>query len=105
MKCETLTSRLCRAGSAEPVGGIPRFLTVMNEYRNGEKYKAQPNLITLFSGDAFNPSLESTVTKGRHMVPVLNKIGTDVACVGVSKDTPVILEGEEWLTWAQLAES
>lgn len=59
-------------------------------------------MITLFSGDAFNPSLESSVTKGmvgpvllerllwawlteagRHMVPVLNMVGADVACVGV----------------------
>ena len=27
--------------------------------------------ITVFSGDAFSPSLESAVTKGEHMVPVL----------------------------------
>lgn len=42
----------------------------------------------LFSGDAFNPSLESSVTKGAHMVPVLNGLmgegGRGVACVGVS---------------------
>ena len=71
------------AGSAEPVGGIARFQTVVNEYRNGPQYKGQPELLSLFSGDAFNPSLESSVTKGRHMVPFLNGIGTAVACVGV----------------------
>ena len=75
------------AGSAEPVGGIARFQTVANSYRFDPKYAAHPKLITLFSGDAFNPSLESSVTKGRHMVPILNNIGTDVACVGVSMDT------------------
>lgn len=70
------------------------------------RFSGQPRLVTLFSGDAFNPSLESSVTKGKpgltstdrgdfisnntnyaegsHMVPVLNTIGTDVACVGVS---------------------
>ena len=74
------------AGSAEPVGGITRFQTVVNRYRSAPEYKDQPKLITLFSGDAYNPSLESSVTKGRHMVPVLNNIGTDVACVGVSMD-------------------
>ena len=70
------------ASSAEPAGGIARFQTVVNEYRNGEPFRGQPALLTFFSGDAFNPSLESSVTKGSHMVPILNNIGTDVACVG-----------------------
>ena len=74
------------AGSAEPVGGIPRFQTVVNHYRSAPEYSDQSKLITLFAGDAYNPSLESSVTKGRHMVPILNNIGTDVACVGVSMD-------------------
>lgn len=74
------------AGSAEPVGGVARFQTVVNHYRSDSKYAEQPKLITLFSGDAYNPSLESTVSKGKHMVPILNNIGTDVACVGVSTD-------------------
>ena len=75
------------ARSAEPVGGIARFQTLVNRYRSDPRYAGQPDLITLFSGDAFNPSLESSVTKGRHMVPILNNIGTDVACVGVSMGT------------------
>ncbi|KEF60577.1 uncharacterized protein A1O9_02138 [Exophiala aquamarina CBS 119918] len=70
------------ASSAEPVGGIARFQTVINHYRSGEKFKGQPELVTFFSGDAFNPSLESSVTKGSHMVPILNSIGTNAACVG-----------------------
>ncbi|KAK2787564.1 hypothetical protein FQN53_005013 [Emmonsiellopsis sp. PD_33] len=70
------------AGSAEPVGGTPRFQTLVNYYRHNPKFAGQPPLLTFFSGDAFNPSLESTVTKGRHMVPFLNQAGTDVACVG-----------------------
>jgi hypothetical protein len=73
------------SGSAEPVGGIARFQTVVNEYRNGSQYSEQPGLLTFFSGDAYNPSLESSVTKGRHMVPFLNAIGTSVACVGVRR--------------------
>jgi hypothetical protein len=51
--------------SEEPVGGIARFQTVVNYYRNDERIKGQPKLLTFFSGDAFNPSLESSVTKGR----------------------------------------
>ncbi|KAF2652680.1 ser/Thr protein phosphatase family protein [Lophiostoma macrostomum CBS 122681] len=70
------------ASSAEPVGGIARFQTLVNYYRNDERFKDQPKLLTFFSGDAFNPSLESSVTKGSHMVPILNGVGTDVACVG-----------------------
>ncbi|KAM0348736.1 hypothetical protein ACHAPU_004175 [Fusarium lateritium] len=51
--------------SAEPVGGLPRFISVCREYQEGEQYKDQPKALTLFSGDVFNPSLESTVTKGK----------------------------------------
>ncbi|GIK06005.1 hypothetical protein Aspvir_010123 [Aspergillus viridinutans] len=70
------------AGSAEPVGGVSRFQSVINYYRSHPRFTGLPDVLTFFSGDAFNPSLESTVTKGRHMVPFLNKAGTDVACVG-----------------------
>ncbi|KAI1451592.1 Metallo-dependent phosphatase [Annulohypoxylon moriforme] len=68
--------------SSEPVGGASRFMTLMKYYEEDEKFKGQPNLVTLFSGDAFNPSLESSVTKGDHMVPLLNNIGTDAAALG-----------------------
>jgi 5'-nucleotidase len=50
--------------SAEPVGGISRFMTVCKEYQEDQRFKDQSKLMTFFSGDAFNPSLESTVTKG-----------------------------------------
>lgn len=52
------------ASSAEPVGGVARFMTLAKEYRSAERYKGQPDLLTFFSGDAYNPSLESSVTKG-----------------------------------------
>ena len=52
------------SSSAEPVGGVARFMTLVKHYREDEKFGGQPDLITLFSGDAFNPSLESSVTKG-----------------------------------------
>ncbi|KAG5915964.1 hypothetical protein E4U42_007861 [Claviceps africana] len=70
------------AASAEPVGGLARFITMCKEYQEGKPFEGQPKILTLFSGDAFNPSLESSVTKGLHMVPVLNAIKTDCACVG-----------------------
>ncbi|KAJ5593807.1 uncharacterized protein N7459_000015 [Penicillium hispanicum] len=68
--------------SAEPIGGVARFQSLVDYYRSDLRFAGQPEILTFFSGDAFNPSLESTVTKGRHMVPFLNKAGTDVACVG-----------------------
>ena len=51
-------------GSREPVGGIARFQTLCNYYAKDAKFKGQSELLTMFSGDAFNPSLESSVTKG-----------------------------------------
>jgi hypothetical protein len=78
-----ITQHTFRSGSAEPVGGVARFQTVVKEYRDDVRYADQPSLLTLFSGDAFNPSLESSITKGRHMVSFLNAVGTDMACVGV----------------------
>jgi 5'-nucleotidase len=50
--------------SAEPAGGVARFITVSKHYTEDAKFKRQPELVTFFSGDAFNPSLESSVTKG-----------------------------------------
>ncbi|KAJ9326865.1 hypothetical protein DTO027B5_4691 [Paecilomyces variotii] len=70
------------AGSAEPAGGVARFQSVVNFYRSDPRFTGQPDILTFFSGDALNPCLESTVTKGRHMIPFLNNAGTDVACVG-----------------------
>jgi 5'-nucleotidase len=52
------------SSSAEPIGGVARFMTLMKHYRDNSKFEGQSKLITLFSGDAFNPSLESSVTKG-----------------------------------------
>jgi hypothetical protein len=54
------------ASSAEPVGGLSRFQTLVNYYRGDDKFKGQPEVLTFFSGDAFNPSLESSVTKGSY---------------------------------------
>ena len=51
--------------SAEPAGGVARFVTVCKEYREAERFRGQPELVTLFSGDVFSPSLESSITKGQ----------------------------------------
>ena len=38
--------------------------------------------LVLFSGDLFNPSVESSITRGTHMVPVINAMNVDVAVLG-----------------------
>lgn len=52
-------------GSRDPVGGAARFQTLCDHYRNDPRFQGQSELLTFFSGDAFNPSLESSVTKGK----------------------------------------
>ena len=81
MNCSSLAEKRYRPGSVEPAGGAARFQTVAKYYSSHSKYTNQANLITLFSGDAFNPSLESSITKGRHMVLILNVLGPDAACL------------------------
>ncbi|KAL4419585.1 hypothetical protein ABPG77_004834 [Micractinium sp. CCAP 211/92] len=63
-----------RASGQEPVGGAARMATMLRSFG--------PEALVLFSGDAFNPSLLSTVTQGRQMVEVLNAFGVKAACVG-----------------------
>ncbi|KAJ7236731.1 Metallo-dependent phosphatase-like protein [Mycena haematopus] len=38
--------------------------------------------LVLFSGDVFSPSVESSVTRGSHMVPVMNELNPDVSLTG-----------------------
>lgn len=44
--------------------------------------KSYDKPMVLFSGDVFAPSLMSTVTKGKHMVPFLNMMSIKAACIG-----------------------
>ncbi|TFL07384.1 Metallo-dependent phosphatase [Pterulicium gracile] len=38
--------------------------------------------LSLFSGDLFSPSVESSVTRGSHMVPVINTLAPEVSLTG-----------------------
>jgi 5'-nucleotidase len=62
-------------GKDEPVGGVARFKTALEQYKDLEP-------LTIFSGDAFSPSTLSNVTKGAHMIKPLNDFKIDVACMG-----------------------
>lgn len=66
----------------EPVGGIARFVTRIRELKEESLARGEEEAMVLFSGDAFNPSLTSTTTRGEHMVPALNSIGIHTACYG-----------------------
>ncbi|KAI8062232.1 Metallo-dependent phosphatase-like protein [Gongronella butleri] len=61
----------------EPIGGASRFATALKACR-----ATLDNPLLLFSGDAFNPSLEGSITRGSHITKVLNQVDIDVACVG-----------------------
>ncbi|KAI8339987.1 Metallo-dependent phosphatase-like protein [Chlamydoabsidia padenii] len=62
----------------EPVGGASRFRTALQETRS----KLGHDPLVLFAGDAFNPCLEGSITRGTHMTQVLNELDINVACVG-----------------------
>ena len=70
--------------SLEPTGGAARFVSKLASLKSTllSSSPSSPAPLVLFSGDAFNPSLMSTVTKGKQMVPVLNACTVDAACVG-----------------------
>jgi len=67
--------------AAEPAGGAARFAHAVACLR-ADADAAGEACLTLFSGDALSPSLLSTVTKGAHMIPVLNELRVDGACLG-----------------------
>ena len=46
--------------------------------------------LVLFSGDVFSPSVESSVTRGSHMVPVMNAIAPDVSLTGEPPPSPCV---------------
>lgn len=58
-------------------GGCVNFEAYLRKLRS--KY---PNTLTLFSGDAFSPSILSNVFQGTQMVTALNKFNIDYACYG-----------------------
>ena len=63
-------------GEVDPIGGAARFVHKCNELQK------EHNALVLFSGDVFNPSQMSNVTKGEQMPPVLNAAGVQASVVG-----------------------
>ncbi|WWC97747.1 hypothetical protein V866_004633 [Kwoniella sp. B9012] len=52
-----------------------------SETKGKDKEPVKDGLV-LFAGDVFNPSVESSISRGSHMVPLLNALELDIACVG-----------------------
>ena len=75
--CNRLNRYNVEPSDREPVGGAARFVTLIKNIKSAAAASGKPDPIVIFSGDAFNPSLLSTVTKGKHMVPCLNNIKVD----------------------------
>ncbi|KAJ6553022.1 Metallo-dependent phosphatase [Mycena capillaripes] len=46
-----------------------------------EKKDGSRDGLTVFSGDVFSPSIESSVTRGRHMPSIMNRLGVDIGVV------------------------
>ncbi|XP_019629124.1 PREDICTED: uncharacterized protein LOC109473631 [Branchiostoma belcheri] len=61
--------------NTEPVGGAARFASAMGKYWD-------KNPLVFFSGDCLNPSMMSSITKGKQMVPVLNSLKVKAAVYG-----------------------
>ena len=59
------------------IGGVAPLMTLLRRER-----AQSANTITTFGGDLFSPSLMSGLTKGAHMVDLMNAIGVDIAVAG-----------------------
>ena len=63
--------------SKNPVGGASRFQGLVKQLKS-----ELGNPMIVFSGDAFSPSVISSITGGTHMPPILNEIGIEIATLG-----------------------
>eukprot|EP00804_Cyclotella_cryptica_P006694 CCRYP_008652-RA/>CCRYP_008652-RA protein AED:0.08 eAED:0.08 QI:0/0.75/0.6/1/1/1/5/76/565 len=60
----------------------PFVASVKAAKRSLEHVDSKRHVFTFFSGDAFSPSAMSTVLRGEQMIPVLNALSIDAACLG-----------------------
>ncbi|KAG8217209.1 Metallo-dependent phosphatase [Butyriboletus roseoflavus] len=63
---------------------VTQFAALLDDIRRKWRVRSDGarDGLSLFSGDLFSPSVESTVTRGSHMVPVMNELAPDVALTG-----------------------
>ncbi|KAJ3741932.1 Metallo-dependent phosphatase-like protein [Lentinula detonsa] len=63
---------------------VTQFAAGLNDIRDRWRLRGDGKRdgLILFSGDVFSPSVESSVTRGSHMVPVMNYLAPDVSMTG-----------------------
>jgi len=63
---------------------VTQFAAQLDAIREqwSERADGKRDGLVLFSGDVFSPSIESTVSRGSHMVPVMNELAPDVSLTG-----------------------
>ena len=61
-------------------GGAAKFVTALDHYR--DEAKSDSEVVTLFAGDMFGPSLISTVFEGQQLVEPFNQMKVDAAVIG-----------------------
>ncbi|KAL4065330.1 Metallo-dependent phosphatase-like protein [Scleroderma citrinum] len=78
-----VTPQKFSAHSTETID-VSQFASLLNTIRDGwlDRPDGTRDGLSLFSGDLFSPSVESTVTRGSHMVPIINELAPDVSLTG-----------------------
>ncbi|KAJ3538174.1 hypothetical protein NM688_g6557 [Phlebia brevispora] len=64
---------------------VTKFATLLNDINAKWEDKGDgrgKNGLVVFSGDLFSPSVESSVTHGKHMPAIVNGLGIDISIVG-----------------------
>ncbi|KAH7889945.1 Metallo-dependent phosphatase-like protein [Phlebopus sp. FC_14] len=76
--------KISNEGSASSFIDVTQFAALLDDIRSHwpERSDGSRDGLSLFSGDLFSPSVESTVTRGSHMVPVMNELSPDVSLTG-----------------------
>lgn len=65
----------------DPVGGVARFATILNNVKRDLAAQGRSPII-LFSGDFVGPSLLSTLTHGAHIIEAFNLLGVHYGTFG-----------------------
>ncbi|KAJ6492676.1 Metallo-dependent phosphatase-like protein [Mycena vulgaris] len=90
-------------GGNEETINVTKFASSLFDITSNWKKRADgsKNGLTVFSGDGFSPSVESSAPRGRHMVPLMNGLGIDIAVVGFPQLKKLLADtrfgGQPWL--------
>ncbi|KDQ14258.1 hypothetical protein BOTBODRAFT_187916 [Botryobasidium botryosum FD-172 SS1] len=77
---EYYTPKVSNSKTSTNTFDVTHFAGAFNRVRN--EWPARDEGLVLFSGDVFNPSLDSAITQGSHMVPIIYQLGIDAAVPG-----------------------